>query len=283
MWTRVMTESMLGRMDEVVDILLPSGVSAISGDTFNGYAAVRSLTIQPGCREMGDGGYEELIEGTLALCTSLVRVTIPGTCTKIGKCAFWGCAKLLQVTIPSSVTHIAECAFCGCSGLTQVTLPSSVRCIGDSAFQDCTALTHMVMPSGVTTIADQLFCGCSGLRRITIHARVTSIGRWAFDGCCSLTQLAIPSSVSSIGEFAFCGCSGMTRLTIPADMAEIGGWHHEVFKGVATLTRVTLTGCPLNPAVVEAVLPAIAPGGEVVGAELAGEKFGRLIWITAAP
>jgi hypothetical protein len=54
-WTGTMTESELGRVDKVVGVVLPSGVSSISGDAFNGYAALRSLTIQPGCLEIRDG------------------------------------------------------------------------------------------------------------------------------------------------------------------------------------------------------------------------------------
>jgi hypothetical protein len=44
---------------------------------------------------------------------------------------------------------------------------------------------------------------------------------------------------------------------------------------VKTLECVTLVGCPLNSAVVEAIEPALAPEAKIVSRVLAGQKFGR--------
>jgi hypothetical protein len=54
-WTRAKTEALLGTVDEVMGVVLPSGVSSVSGDAFKGYSALRSLMILPGCVEIEDG------------------------------------------------------------------------------------------------------------------------------------------------------------------------------------------------------------------------------------
>jgi hypothetical protein len=74
----------------------------------------------------------------------------------------------------------------------------------------------------------------------------------------------------------------LSQLTIPANIAEIGGPNHDVFSHLATIECVTLTGCPLNPAVVMAVEPALASGAKIVSRLLAGQKVGRFT-ILAAP
>jgi hypothetical protein len=242
-WTRAKTETLMGTVDEVVLVMLPSGVSSISGDAFKGYATLRSLTIQPGCSAVDDGsiiydgrGFAIGAKGALAGCVSLVRVTFPDTCASVGKCALYGCANLVHVTFPSSLKNIGEYAFRDCSGLTHVTIPPSV----------------------------------------------TNIGFAAFFRCSGLTDVTIRSSVTSIGEYAFYNCTSLRRLTMHANIAEIGVWYREAFAGVTSLERVTLIGSPLNAAVVNNVVPALAPGAKVVGRALAGQRFGRLT-ICAAP
>jgi hypothetical protein len=182
-WTRAMTESKVGTVDEVVGVVLPSGVSSISGEAFNGYGAIRSLTIQPGCLEIGDGTMKfGTCWGSMAGSISLVNVTIPGTCTSIGQGAFWGCSGLLHVRIPSSVTSIGALAFRGCSSLTQLAIPSGVTSIGHQSFRGCSGLTQVTIASSVTNIGLCAFDACSNLRRLTIPANVADIGEWAFSG-----------------------------------------------------------------------------------------------------
>jgi hypothetical protein len=93
--------------------------------------------------------------------------------------------------------------------------------------------------------------------------------------------VTIPSSVTSIGEYAFVGCPVLTELTIPASITKIGQLDHEVFNR-ETLECVTLVGCPLTQAIVEAVERALAPGAKVVSPVLVGQMFGRFA-IVAAP
>jgi hypothetical protein len=284
-----MTETLLGTVDEVMGVVLPKGVKSISGDAFDGCVALRSLTIQPGCVEIEDGtlkvsegGPEVYPEAAIGGCVSLVVVTIPFTCLSIGRFAFYSCSSLSQLAIPSSVTRIGECAFGDCSGLTHVRVPPGVTNIGNYVFVGCTRLAQVTMPWGVTSIGASAFRDCSSLAQVVIPSSVMSIGAGAFYGCSGLTQLTLPSDLRSVEDYAFYGCAALRLLTVPANLAEIGGGCDEVFKGVTTLECVTLVGCPLDPVVVEAVEPALAPGAKVVSRVLAGQKFGGST-IIAAP
>jgi hypothetical protein len=278
-WTRAVTESKLGTADEVVEVVMPRGVSSISGNAFRGYKALRSLMIQPGCVRIEDvimkvGNYWGAMEG----CISLVTVTIPETCRSIGKGAFYGCSGLTGLRIPSSVRSIGDWAFCECSGLAHITIPSSVTSLEYGALSGCSGLERMTISRSLRSIAEFAFDVCSGLRQVTIPSSVRRIENLAFHGCSGLTWVVIPSSVSSIGYRAFADCSSLTRLMIPATIAEWGG---EVFAGVTSLEYVALVGCPLSPAVVENVGPTLAPGARVASLLLGGQKFGRFTIIEA--
>ena len=186
--------------------IIPTSVTAIGGEAFQG-------------------------------CTGLTSITIPNSVTTIGYIAFQGCTGLTSVTIPSSVTFIGIGAFSGCTGLTSVTIPSSVISIGIGAFSGCTGLTSIIIPSSVTSIEERAFSGCTGLTSIIIPNSVTTIGNEAFRGCTGLTSITIPNSVTTIGNEAFWGCTGLTSITIPNSVTTIG---NQAFRGCTGLTSVTI-------------------------------------------
>jgi hypothetical protein len=190
-----MTESKLGRVEGVVRVVLPSGVSSIGGDAFNGYTALRTLTIQSGCAEIEDTTLRpsEYL-GAWGGCTSLIKVTIPGTCTNIGSFAFCGCLSLTELLFPSSVRSLGNFAVCGCSALKELTIPSSVRSIATSAF-----------------------CGCSELAGLRILPSVTTFSSWAFHGCSALAQVTVPANLAEFGcrfQEAFEGVKTLERVTL---------------------------------------------------------------------
>ena len=118
--------------------------------------------------------------------TSVIRVTIPNSVTRIGDHAFRFCDGLTSVEIPNSVTSIGSYAFDYCSGLTSVEIPNSVISLGSYAFSDCTGISSMTIPEGVTSIGWRAFFNCSQLSRITLPNSLTGISDQVFGECRSL-------------------------------------------------------------------------------------------------
>lgn len=170
------------------DIVIPDGITAISGSTFGG-SNITSVIIPDSVTKIGDRAFIQ--------CPNLTSVTMPDSVTEIGEDIFWECTNLTDVTLSKNITEIPRGTFKGCSSLANVVIPNGVTRIGDEAFGDCSSLTEIMIPDSVTII-DIAFYGCTGLSAITIPDSVEEICFSAFDGCLNLEEINIPSTTKFV-------------------------------------------------------------------------------------
>ena len=173
---------------------VPSDVTAIADGAFVG-CPIKKLTINSNVKtelpgwSFNAGVLEELDvncpfgKSTFAQITTLKRVTLGDSITKIPELAFFNCTGLQTVSIPSGLKKIGSQAFFGCSSLQNVTLPASLTEIGYQAFRDCNKLTSITFPDSLTKIGDSAFSGCTGLTYISYGSGIDDIGGNAFGGC----------------------------------------------------------------------------------------------------
>ena len=128
-------KSLLQKYPNLTNVTIPSSVTTISDEAFNG-------------------------------CSSLTSINIPDGVTEIPYLAFYDCKSLTSINIPDSVTFIGNGAFYSCKGLTSINIPDSVTSIRDSTFGFCSSLTSITIPNSVTTIGSEAFCYCSKLTSI---------------------------------------------------------------------------------------------------------------------
>ena len=265
---------------------VPSAVTAISDGAFVG-CPIKKLTIGsnvttelPGWSFNSDK-LEELDvncpfgSGTFAQITTLKKVTLRDSITKIPEKAFLNCTGLQTVSIPSGLTKIGTQAFFGCSSLQNVTLPASLTEIGYQAFRDCDALTSIIFPDSLEKVGDQAFlitekAGHTGsLTTVTFGKKVptfltsngatstnpqlftgqdklttvdmskcenTTISAGLFNGLTSLETIIFPTGLTKIGDNAFTNCKGLKSLEFPDSLTEIG---ESAFSGCTGLTYIS--------------------------------------------
>lgn len=148
---------------EVTQYNIPSNVTVIGANIFNG-------------------------------CKNLTAISIPNTVTEIGSGAFAAASRLTSVRVPDSIFVIGDNAFASCVNLQSVIIGNNVTTIGEEAFADCTSLTSITIPSSVISIEGGAFHSCQNLASVTIGSNVAEIGVQAFAYCPSLTSIYCKST-----------------------------------------------------------------------------------------
>jgi hypothetical protein len=156
---------------EIKDLMIPDGVTSISGWAFSFW-------------------------------NNLTSVTIPKSVTFIGENAFDGCDDLTTVSIDNNVLEIEKEAFQNCNNLTSFHITdiaswceSQIAPYGNplrnthSLYVNDKEVKELVIPEGVTSINLGVFDGYSALVSVTIPSSVNNIGMGAFNGCTNLLDI----------------------------------------------------------------------------------------------
>ena len=114
-------------MAEITELYIPSNVTLIGVNAFNG-------------------------------CESLAKIYFTKGLEKIDNGAFYGCSSLKELSLPSSLKYIGDSAFVGIA-ITRLNLPEKVEVIGSSAFAYCANLTSVYIGHNAHTIAENAFNG----------------------------------------------------------------------------------------------------------------------------
>ena len=145
---RNLIKTMIDNSDYTKDLIIPSDVTVISDNAFNGNTGFKGRLILPnGLTSIGVTNLNSAFYGCRGFIGDL---TIPDTVISIvnvtsnTRGAFHGCSGFNgTLTIGTGLTTITGYSFYGCSGFTQLILPSSISTIGVNSFNNCTGLTSV--------------------------------------------------------------------------------------------------------------------------------------------
>ncbi len=95
----------------LASVVIPKGVTEISGEAFKGCKNLTSVTGDRLCRTCARHS-----EG----CADVMPASIPGSVKYVGYEAFAGCTSLTDVSIPAGMTEICTGTFAGCTSLKEI-------------------------------------------------------------------------------------------------------------------------------------------------------------------
>lgn len=167
-------------------------------------------------------------------------VVVPEGTQAIAPGAFIGCAEVVDVTLPGTLTVVGECAFYGNSNLGKLALTGTAfsdLTIDKYAFAKCTSLKTVELSAGsrLAVISDYAFSECA-FEEFTLPKTLTTVGVGAFQSCSTLESVVFAEGGKTLefGTDAFKNCSSLANVYIPANVSKLPG----VFSGCAALESV---------------------------------------------
>ena len=119
--------------EEVQDLVIPDGVTAISSDAFCNCLGLNTVKIPQSVTSIGERAFYR--------CWNMTAVELPDGIDKLKKNTFQSCQSLKTITIPESVEYIYAQVFDGCNSLESVTVKAVVP-----PFLNPTAFTDYAVP-----------------------------------------------------------------------------------------------------------------------------------------
>lgn len=135
---RVSDCSQLRGNQDIFDVIIENGITALCPHIFSGCSNIRTVTLPESLQAIGSWAFYS--------CINLRSIRIPGNNTFIGECAFRNCARLTNVVLEEGVTSIDHVAFASCGALKKLTLPDSIKTLGYAVFTHCKKLRFINIP-----------------------------------------------------------------------------------------------------------------------------------------
>lgn len=226
--------------NQIREIILPDGLTCVGDESFRGLSKVKYISIPGTVTEIGSCAF---------IGTGLASVSLPEGLLVIGSSAF-SYTQLESVDIPDSATSIEDWAF-HYGALESLHIPANVAEIGGGAFAENPRLQTITVDSknanfvadasGVLYSKDMTtLYQCPGgfTGEYVIPAGVTTLECSAFSDCRGLTKITIPDSVVNVlRQSHFADCTGLTELILPDGITRLP---YAFAFGANNLTKVKL-------------------------------------------
>ena len=208
-------------------ITLPSTLRNIGEGAFFGCYMLREITVPdevsfPSNVDTKDGDAADLMHfnGNYLFygCSSLEKVTLGGSATRVGKYMFAMCNALKTVNL-DNVDYIGDYAFTqplpanrdDVSVLNGINI-SEAKYIGEAAFMNCTALSGQLSAGSLKEVGAYAFKN-TNIEDFFAY-KLEKIGNNAFESITNknFREFTVTENLKSVGEAAFYGCTYLRRF-----------------------------------------------------------------------
>ena len=235
--------------ENILKVEMPDTITELGDGTFSGedhgfyFSSLERVELSKSLSKIEDSAFSD--------CGKLNYIEIPKNITVIGAGAFWGCENLNDIEIPDNIVEIGSGAFWGCKNLN-IEIPDSVSKIGSNAFAKIkTVKIGKIVESSDGLERNALSCEtliirdgvkklikCSGdFLNVEIPKSVNEIGNGCFYYNRSIKSVTIPEGVKKIGDNCFYECRNLQQVNLPEGLEEIGNY---CFEFCANLQQINL-------------------------------------------
>lgn len=130
---------------------LPEGLKVIQDQAFYGNKSLKEVKLPLGI---------QVVENSAFCNSSIVKVELPNSMTRLGYRAFADCSDLKDFIVYDAVigsngeTIVEEGCFENCTSLKEIKIPDSIKKLGGYTFIGCKNLERIILPKSLTEIGN---------------------------------------------------------------------------------------------------------------------------------
>ena len=178
--------------EEVVELVIPEGVTVIGNHTFRNCEGLQSLSMGNGVTEIGTG-------------------------------AFSGCENLQTVMTGDGLRTIGEKAFSVCAKLSTLTLGAALESIGPKAFATCVALTDITCRAETPPVLDSKACFLNTIfNKATLRVPAVALDAYKTADVWNLFKTIVPVASAIVGDVNMDGELSIADINATIDAVSQG-------------------------------------------------------------
>ena len=211
----------------ITEISIPASVTSLAKDAFYLASGLKKINVADGNAAYVSSNGIVMLKDTGEIYiwpqgNETTEFTLPSTMTEIPDKMFQNNTSLKKVVVPASVTKVGTYAFSS-SRIEEIYFEDSANglTVGTFAFYNCPNLTSLRLPYGLTSIGANAISK-TGLETIVIPDTVTEMGGSALAYNEALKNVTLSKSLTAVPSRGFVGCEALTELTLPASIQDCG-------------------------------------------------------------
>ena len=211
----------------VTEVNIPASVTSLAKDAFYLASGLKNIVVDANNPVYASSNGVVMLKDTGDIYiwpqgNETTEFTLPATMTEIPDKMFQNNTSLKKVIVPASVTKVGSYAFSS-SKIEEIYFEDSANglTVGTFAFYNCPNLTSLRLPYGLTSIGANAISK-TGLETIVIPDTVTEMGGSALAYNDNLKNVTLSKSMTAVPSRGFVGCESLTELTLPASIQDCG-------------------------------------------------------------
>ena len=211
----------------VTEVNIPASVTSLAKDAFYLASGLKNIVVDANNPVYASSNGVVMLKDTGDIYiwpqgNETTEFTLPATMTEIPDKMFQNNTSLKKVIVPASVTKVGSYAFSS-SRIEEIYFEDSANglTVGTFAFYNCPNLTSLRLPYGLTSIGANAISK-TGLETIVIPDTVTEMGGSALAYNDNLKNVTLSKSMTAVPSRGFVGCEALTELTLPASIQDCG-------------------------------------------------------------
>lgn len=241
--------TMLGTVNSVTKIQLPSSISSIAVATFRNASKLTDFILNESLESNYSTPNGVLYNSNRTILYAhprqkeMTSSTILDTISIIEEYACYECdLGTAELNLPDA-TQIKQRAFLNAGGIKSVTFGNALQTVAQYAFYGC---PNLQSAQNIANVEDCAFMNCNSLETTTFNSNCSTIGPSAFQSCVSITYFEIKNDNDvRLGKDAFTNCSNLSEIYIKAKTINLyasaeRSVDYTPFDGTTKLQKMTL-------------------------------------------